>query len=351
MLFCAGAGIAKSSARIYRISLTTWGWMFAGEPASTGPARRGANPPIFPVAAIDKPALPGLLAELAATRADEMDAETVNRELSIARKAIGWWQRQGWIEGDPTIGIERRPAPPDRTRALAESQIAALWRLDVARDAVEDALRVRGPGRRGAVPERGRPVPAGQARKDHRQGRGDGVDPLAVWHRPAAAPAYRRPHPRASVPHRPQGPGRHAVARRVQETGRARLSYPRSTSTRTWSRRAPRKQKHTVERIQKRLAEEHDFDLASYSTLRNYVRKRRPEIVAEDREGRQYLEGMVPQAHLPGEEAAVDFADVWVRVAGEVVKCHLFTLRLSYSGKAVHRVFASQAQKSFWLRE
>ncbi|MEJ8658836.1 hypothetical protein [Streptomyces sp. MS1.AVA.4] len=44
---------------------------------------------------------------------------------------IGWWQRQGWIEGDPTIGIERRPAPPDRTKALAENQIAALWRLDV----------------------------------------------------------------------------------------------------------------------------------------------------------------------------------------------------------------------------
>ncbi|WP_327591634.1 hypothetical protein [Streptomyces chartreusis] len=32
----------------------------------------------------------------------------------------------------PTIGIERRPAPPDRTKVLAESQIAALRRLDVA---------------------------------------------------------------------------------------------------------------------------------------------------------------------------------------------------------------------------
>jgi hypothetical protein len=111
--------------------------------------------------------------------------------------------------------------------------------------------------------------------------------------------------------------------------------------------KAPRKQKHTVERIQKRLAEEHDFDRVSYSTLRDYVRKRRPEIAAEDRDGRRHLDGMVPQAHLPGEEAEVDFADVWVRVAGEAVKCHLFTLRLCYSGKAVHRVFASQAQESF----
>ncbi|MFF3543299.1 hypothetical protein ACFYXD_15815 [Streptomyces platensis] len=72
-----------------------------------------------------------MLAELAAARVDAMDADTVNRELSIAGKAIGWWQRQGWIEGDPTIGIERRPAPPDRTKALAQNQISALWRLDV----------------------------------------------------------------------------------------------------------------------------------------------------------------------------------------------------------------------------
>ncbi|GGZ92041.1 hypothetical protein GCM10010389_33280 [Streptomyces echinoruber] len=45
--------------------------------------------------------------------------------------------------------------------------------------------------------------------------------------------------------------------------------------------RAPRKQKHTVERIVQRLAEEHDFDQASYSSARNYVRERRPEIAAE----------------------------------------------------------------------
>ncbi|MFI1890640.1 hypothetical protein [Streptomyces jumonjinensis] len=127
--YLTGAGIAKSSARIYRISLTTWGWMLVGEPTPTGPARRGAKPPVFPVVAIDDPVLPEVLAELAAARADEMDADTVNRELSIARKAIGWWQRQGWIVVDPTVGIERRPAPPDRTKALAQNQIAALWHL------------------------------------------------------------------------------------------------------------------------------------------------------------------------------------------------------------------------------
>ncbi|GAA2276136.1 hypothetical protein GCM10010145_38950 [Streptomyces ruber] len=102
--------------------------MLAGELAPPGPARRARSRPSSPLTAIDDPALPEVLAELA----DEMDADTVNRELSTARKAIGWWQRQGWIEGDPTIGNERRPAPTDRTKALAENQIAALWRLDAS---------------------------------------------------------------------------------------------------------------------------------------------------------------------------------------------------------------------------
>ncbi|WP_399932091.1 IS21 family transposase [Streptomyces kanamyceticus] len=110
---------------------------------------------------------------------------------------------------------------------------------------------------------------------------------------------------------------------------------------------APRKHRHTARRVQQRLAQEYGFDQASYSTICDYVGRRRLQLMTEAREGREHLEGMVPQVHLPGEEAEVDFADVWVRLAGDLVKCHLFTLRLSYSGKAVHRVFASQAQESF----
>lgn len=109
---------------------------------------------------------------------------------------------------------------------------------------------------------------------------------------------------------------------------------------------APRKQKHTIERMCRRLAAEHDFD-AAHSTVRDYVAWRRPEIVAEARDGRRHLEGTVPQLHLAGEEAEVDFADVWVRLAGVLTKCRLFTLRMSYSGKAIHRVFASQGQEAF----
>ncbi|MEU5510809.1 hypothetical protein [Streptomyces fungicidicus] len=47
-------------------------------------------------------------------------------------------------------------------------------------------------------------------------------------------------------------------------------------------------------------------------------------------------------------EAEVDFGDVTVKLAGEVVTCYLFSFRLSYSGKAVHRVFASCGQEAFF---
>jgi hypothetical protein len=46
----------------------------------------------------------------------------------------------------------------------------------------------------------------------------------------------------------------------------------------------------------------------------------------------------VPQTDLPGREAEVDFGEISVRLRGELVTCHLFSLRMSHSGKAV-RVF------------
>lgn len=110
---------------------------------------------------------------------------------------------------------------------------------------------------------------------------------------------------------------------------------------------APRKQRHTTDRIRKRLISEYGFSQAGRTTIYEYVARRRPEIIAEAKQQHRHLEGIVPQEHLPGEEAEVDFADVWVRIGGEMTKCHLFTLRLSYSGKAIHRVFKSEAQEAF----
>ncbi|WP_037599799.1 IS21 family transposase [Streptacidiphilus rugosus] len=110
---------------------------------------------------------------------------------------------------------------------------------------------------------------------------------------------------------------------------------------------APAKQKHTIPRIMERLAAEHDFEHARTTTVYDYVAKRRPQIKAEALEGRRHLDGMVPQAKRPGEEAEVDFADFWLDLAGQRRKCVLFTLRLSYSGKAVHRVYATASQEAF----
>jgi hypothetical protein len=91
-----------------------------------------------------------------------------------------------------------------------------------------------------------------------------------------------------------------------------------------------------VERIYQRLRREHGFD-GSYSAVRNYVAKRRKEIRAELRDKAKHLDGNLPQVHLPGQEAEVDFHEVAVHVDGEVMDCWLFTLRLSFSAKAVHR--------------
>lgn len=57
---------------------------------------------------------------------------------------------------------------------------------------------------------------------------------------------------------------------------------------------APRKQKHTTSRVLERLAAEHYFELACYTTVRDYMARRRPELVLETREGRRHLEGVVP---------------------------------------------------------
>jgi len=107
---------------------------------------------------------------------------------------------------------------------------------------------------------------------------------------------------------------------------------------------APRKQRHTARRIHARLVEEHDVVGLSYSTVRDWVRVRRAQI---DVEAGRRVEVFVPQAHGPGEEAEVDFGEVWVVLAGVKTKCHMFVFRLSFSGKAIHRVYPCQAQEAF----
>ncbi|MGY3567899.1 IS21 family transposase [Sinomonas sp. RB5] len=107
---------------------------------------------------------------------------------------------------------------------------------------------------------------------------------------------------------------------------------------------APRKQRHTATRILARLADEHGARELSYSTVRDYVRLRRAQI---DLAAGRRVEVFVPQEHAPGAEAEVDFGELWVVLGGVKTKCHMFVMRLSHSGRAVHRVYPSQAQEAF----
>jgi transposase len=109
---------------------------------------------------------------------------------------------------------------------------------------------------------------------------------------------------------------------------------------------APRKQRHTTKRIFDRLMAEHDADGISYPMVRAYVVVRKPEIWVEA--GRGPPQVFIPQTHRPGQDAEVDFGDVYIDLAGVRTLCYMFVFRLSFSGKAVHRVSASEGQEAFF---
>lgn len=108
---------------------------------------------------------------------------------------------------------------------------------------------------------------------------------------------------------------------------------------------APRKQRHTAKRVFDRLLDEQDAaGMVSYWMVREYVATRRREIRIEA--GHEPADAFVPQEHLPGREAEVDFGEVVIRLRGVLVTCALFSLRLSYSGKAVAGSAATTSSRS-----
>ncbi|MGW8782600.1 hypothetical protein ACWGNM_31680 [Streptomyces sp. NPDC055796] len=92
--------------------------------------------------------------------------------------------------------------------------------------------------------------------------------------------------------------------------------------------------------------EEHEAEDISYQMVRRYVADRKSEILAAS--GKAPVEAFAPQSHQLGMEAEVDFGDVNVLLASEPVTCYMFSFRPSYSGKAVHPVFASCGQQAFF---
>lgn len=102
----------------------------------------------------------------------------------------------------------------------------------------------------------------------------------------------------------------------------------------------PRKQRHTARRVWQRLVVEHGAVLAEV-TVSRYVARRRLEL------GLAGVEVAIGQTHLPGAEAEVDFGEFYATIAGRAVKCWMFVLRLSHSGRAFHVAFTTQAQEAF----
>ena len=122
------ATIGGASRRVYRISLAGWAWPLAGKPIPRGPDRRGAAPPVLPLAVLDDPDTAGRLAAEFAARTANAGTRTANRELSALRGAVGWWQDQDWLRADPTAGL--RHSHPDAPGApLTGEQVAALFLL------------------------------------------------------------------------------------------------------------------------------------------------------------------------------------------------------------------------------
>jgi transposase len=81
--------------------------------------------------------------------------------------------------------------------------------------------------------------------------------------------------------------------------------------------------------------------MCSEVTVSGYVAKRRIELSLN------HIEVAVPQTHEPGAEAEVDFGEFWARTGGMPVKCWMFVMRLSCSGRAFHVAFSTQGQEAF----
>ena len=98
---------------------------------------------------------------------------------------------------------------------------------------------------------------------------------------------------------------------------------------------APKKQRHTAQRIFDRLRDEHQYD-GSLTIVKDAVRAWK----------QHQAEVFVPLAHRPG-EAQVDFGEAYVRLRGEQVKVAMFVMTLPYSDALFCQVFPHECTEAF----
>jgi len=99
---------------------------------------------------------------------------------------------------------------------------------------------------------------------------------------------------------------------------------------------APRKQRHTGQRIFDRLCEEYGFT-GSVSAVRRYL--------AENK--RHKKEVFFPLAFKPGEEAQVDWGEAKAWIGGSLVTVYLFCMRLCHSKVVFVRAYSHMRSEAF----
>jgi integrase/recombinase XerC/integrase/recombinase XerD len=57
-------------------------------------------------------------------------AKTFNTRLSALGSACAYWRRQEWLSGDPLVRLRTRRVPPDNSKALTRSLVAAILGSD-----------------------------------------------------------------------------------------------------------------------------------------------------------------------------------------------------------------------------
>ena len=125
--YLADAPLSPGSRRVYRVSLTGWAWPLVDRVRPAGTTRRGAVPPVVPLAVLDDDDAAGRLAAAVAARLCDAEVRTVSREVSALRGAIGWWQRRGWITTDPSAALNCGRHRPDAMQGLTDAEVDALF--------------------------------------------------------------------------------------------------------------------------------------------------------------------------------------------------------------------------------
>jgi transposase len=107
------------------------------------------------------------------------------------------------------------------------------------------------------------------------------------------------------------------------------------------ARNAPRKRRHTAQRIFERLVEERAEETVSARSVRRAVREWKEQRKLER------AAAFIGREYEPGREAQVDWYEAYAELGGERRKVYVFCLRGMYSGAAFHRVYLRPTQVAF----